>query len=203
MHNSTTRFWKKKSLSQYVHREDGSLTLLTLFSLGVLAALMHQHLRMGLNIPGHHGLEWMTLLLFGRMLSKDHWATVIIASGAATAYIVQATYMPLTESFKPVAVYMLNGVCLDLLFRYTPRNLPALIKGPILGGVTFALKPILLIPIAVLFELNFGSFGKHGYLYPVLTHFVFGSIGAICGITLANLMSGNKTKSKADLSDPE
>ena len=70
MHTTNTRFWKKKSLSQYVLDSDGSLSLFVLFSLGIMAAFLHQHLRMGLDIPGHHGLEWMTLLVFGRMQSR-------------------------------------------------------------------------------------------------------------------------------------
>ena len=91
MHNTNTRSWKKRSLSQFVHEDDGTLTLFALFTLGILAALMHQELRMGLNIPGRHGLEWMTLLLFGRIQSRYRWAGVMVASGAAIMYLTQAS----------------------------------------------------------------------------------------------------------------
>lgn len=187
MHSTNTKFWKKRSLSQYVLEDDGSLSLLVLFSLGVVAAVLHQHLRMGLDIPGHHGLEWMTLLLFGRMQSRYRWAALVIAAGAATTYMLQTTYMPLAHSFKPALIYLLNGFCVDALFRWSHGNLPLLLKGMILGGLSYMAKPVILIPIAILFELSFGSFSKYGYLYPVLTHFMFGSIGAIAGIGLARL----------------
>lgn len=197
MHNTNIKFWKRRSLSQYVLEEDGSLTYFTLFLLGVTAAILHQHLRMGLNIPGHHGLEWMTLLLFARMQSRSRWAGMIVAGGAASACLLQAGYMPLAHTFKPALVYLLNGFCLDFLYRFTPGNLPVILKGMVLGGISFVAKPVLLIPVAVLFDVVFGSFSKHGYLYPVLTHFLFGSIGAITGICLANLAEYELRKNRS------
>lgn len=189
MHNTNTGFWKRHTLSQYVLEKDGSLTLPVLFLLGVLAAIMHQHFRMGLNIPGHHGLEWMTLLLFGRMQSRHRWAAMVIAGGAVITYMMQTGFLPAAHTSKHALVYLLNGACLDILFRYTPKNMPVVLKGMILGGLSFMAKPIMFLPFAILFEISFGSFSKHGYLYPVLTHFMFGSIGAICGIYLVRLMS--------------
>ena len=194
MHNTNIKFWKRRSLNQYVLEEDGSLAYFTLFLLGVTAAILHQHLRMGLNIPGHHGLEWMTLLLFARMQSRYRWAGMIVAGGAASAYMLQAGYMPLAHTFKPALIYLLNGFCLDFLYRFTPRNLPVILKGIILGGLSFVAKPVLLIPVAIIFDVVFGSFSKHGYLYPVLTHFLFGSIGAVMGICLANLADNGLRK---------
>lgn len=189
MYNINTKYWKKKSLNQYILNEDGTLTSLALIILGIIAAVFHQVIRLkGVNIPGHHGLEWMTLLLFGRMQSRYRWAGILVATGAASSYMLQSAYMPLTESFKPAVVYLINGFCVDFLYRYSPKNLPAFIKGILFGGVSFMIKPILLIPFAMFLEFHFGSFDKHGYIFPVLTHFMFGSIGAICGITLANLM---------------
>lgn len=192
MHTTNTRFWKKRSLSQYVLEDDRSLSLIVLFSLGVIAAFLHQHLRMGLDIPGHHGLEWMTLLLFGRMQSRHRWAALVIAGGAASTYMLQTTYMPLSHSFKPALIYLLNGVCVDVLFRWSHGNLPLLFKGMLLGGISYMAKPVVLIPIAILFDMSFGSFSKYGYLYPVLTHFMFGSTGAIAGIGLAGLAASER-----------
>ena len=187
MHTTNTRFWKKKSLSQYVLDSDGSLSLFVLFSLGIMAAFLHQHLRMGLDIPGHHGLEWMTLLVFGRMQSRYRWAALVVAGGAASTYMLQTTYMPLAHSFKPALIYLLNGVCVDVLFSLSSGKLPLLFKGMLLGGVSYMAKPVVLIPLAILFDMNFGSFNKYGFMYPVLTHFLFGSTGAVAGIGLAGL----------------
>ena len=187
MHSTNTKFWKKRSLSQFVLEDNGDLSLFVLFSLGIIAAFLHQHLRMGLNIPGHHGLEWMTLLVFGRMQSRHHWAALVLAGGAASTYMLQTTYMPLAHSFKPALIYLLNGVCVDVLFRLSSGKLPLLFKGMLLGGVSYMAKPVVLIPVAILFDMSFGSFSKYGYLYPVLTHFLFGTTGAVAGIGLARL----------------
>ena len=187
MHNTNIKFWKKQLSDPFVHEKDERLTGFALFALGILAAVLHQHLRMGLNLPGHHGLEWMTILLFARMQSSYRWAGVIVASGAATAYLLQASYLPLAHTIKPAFIYLLNGYCLDILIRYTPSKLPLFIKGMILGGISFMAKPVLLIPVALVFDISFGSFSKHGYLFPVITHFAFGSIGAFAGIYLASL----------------
>ncbi len=170
------------------------MTLFALFTLGVAAALLHQHLRFGLNIPGRHGLEWMTLLLFGRMQSRNPWAGLMTGSGAAMAYLVQSSFMLLAHDFKPALIYLLNGVCLDLLFKVTPKGLPVIVKGVVLGGVSFLVKPVLDVPLAVLFEVTAGSLGKHGYYYPILTHFIFGSVGAVMGIYLATFTINYKNK---------
>lgn len=185
MQNITTKSWIKHPLSPFVHEHDGSLTLLSLFLLGTSAAVLHQHLRLGINIPGHHGLEWMTVLLFGRCLSQHRWAACAIAVGAASAYFAQSATMQLAHTAKPAIVYLLNGVCLDLLYRMTSKNLPTVFKAGWLGGVVFAIKPAVLVPVSMLLGLQFGSFDKHGHLYPVLTHFAFGSVGALAGIYLA------------------
>lgn len=194
MHTTNTRFWKKKSLSQYVLDSDGSLSLFVLFSLGIMAAFLHQHLRMGLDIPGHHGLEWMTLLVFGRMQSRYRWAALVVAGGAASTYMLQTTYMPLAHSFKPALIYLLNGVCVDVLFRLSSGKLPLLFKGMLLGGISYMAKPVVLIPLAILFDVSFGSFSKYGYMYPVLTHFLFGSTGAVAGIGLARLSTPERRR---------
>jgi hypothetical protein len=195
MNNINTKFSKKTALSQYVHEADGSLTLFALFLLGIIAALLHLHLRLrGLNIPGHHGLELMTILLFGRMQSQYRWAGFMIAGGAASTFLLHASYMPLGHTIKPAVFFFMNALILDCLFSITPKKLPDIIKGLLFGGISFIIKPVIYIPIAIYLEVSFGSISKHGYFIPVLTHFTFGTIGAICGITLANLMTHKQDK---------
>ena len=197
MYNTNIKSWKKPSLKQYVLEDDGSLTGFALFTLGIMAALLHQHLRVGLNMPGHHGLEWLTLLLFGRMQSRYLWAGLLIAGGAATSYLLQALSGPLAHSSTAALFYLLNGAVVDVLYRRVPTNLPVIFKGMILGGVSFMAKPLVLIPVVILFDVASGSIDKHGYYFPVLTHFKFGSIGAITGILLAQLSISELRKPKS------
>jgi len=185
MYDTNTGSSTRKSLNRYVHRADGSLTVLALVSLGVIAVVAHQHFRVGLSMPGHHGLEWMALLLFGRMQSADRWAGLKVALGAAATHLCYGAVGPSALAVTPVIAYLLNGLCVDLLFRYTPVGLPGFVKGLILGGIGFIAKPLFLDGTVLLFGLHYGSAAKYGYYLPVVTHFVFGAIGGICGTGLA------------------
>ena len=53
------------------------LELLMLLGLGMIGILLHARLRLGLGIPGHHGLIFMALILAGRLNSKLDWASTI------------------------------------------------------------------------------------------------------------------------------
>jgi hypothetical protein len=170
---------------------------LVLVTLGVIGALLHQHLRLGLNLPGHHGLEWMALLLLGRFQSQHRWAATFVAAGAVAASLGQNALFATVLSLKAVIFYLLNGILLDLLYRVTPRNLPLAFKGVLLGGLIYMVKPALLIPLVSLFDWHVGSFAKHGYLFPLLTHFVFGTIGGLCGIAMARGLPALKPASES------
>ena len=187
MNNTNTKSWKKIRLSQYVHKTDGCLTLLSLFVLGIVAALLHLYMRVrGLSIPGHHGLELMTILLFGRMQSRYYWSAVVIAFGALTVFLSHTIFMPFGQTIKPAVFFLANAFILDCLFNVLPKKLPIIIKGMLFGGISSIVKPVIYIPIVIYLDVSFGSITKHGFFIPILTHFIFGSIGAICGITLAN-----------------
>jgi len=185
MYGTNTESWTRKLLNRYVLDDDGSLTVLALVSLGVLAVVAHQYFRFGLSMPGHHGLEWMALLLFGRMQSPRRWAGLNVALGAAGTHVWFAAVGPSTLAVMPVFAYLLNGLFVDLLFRFAPGGLPGIVKGIVLGGLAFMTKPIFFACAALLFGIHYGSAAKYGYLLPIATHFVFGAIGGICGVALA------------------
>jgi two-component system CheB/CheR fusion protein len=46
---------------------------------GVAAVLLHISVDMALKLPGHHGLEWMALLMFARTLSTERHAAMVAA----------------------------------------------------------------------------------------------------------------------------
>ena len=49
--------------------------------LGMIAILLHARLKYPLSIPGHHGLEFMAILMAGRTLSKSRLATTYSSLG--------------------------------------------------------------------------------------------------------------------------
>ena len=59
--------------------------LLWLVSLGVAVVVLEQAFRWPLQMPGHHGLEAMALLVLGRLSCSHRWSATLVASSAAVA----------------------------------------------------------------------------------------------------------------------
>ena len=53
--------------------------------LGALAVVLHAGVDLSLKLPGHQGLAWMALLMFGRSLSGDRHAATTVALGVGGA----------------------------------------------------------------------------------------------------------------------
>ena len=149
-----------------------------LVSLGVAIVLLEQAFRWPLQLPGHHGLEAMALLVFGRLSCTNPWsATMVGASAALAAPVLGADHGVLTPLF-----YVLPGVVLDLGYRLWPRLASGvLLFLPLLAAVAFASKPVTRIVAHELFGMQFGSL-RAGPLYPVLTHLMFGFLGALAAV---------------------
>lgn len=151
---------------------------LFLASLGVAIVLLEQAFRWPLQLPGHHGLEAMALLVFGRLSCSNPWsATLVGASAALAAPFVGADHGALTPLF-----YVLPGVVIDLGYRLWPQLVArALIALPLIAALAFATKPLVRVVANQLFGLQFGSL-RAGPVYPVLTHLMFGFLGALAAV---------------------
>ena len=57
------------------------LEVILLLLAGVLAIVLHARLRIPINVPGHHGIEFMTVIIAARLASKIKWASSISALG--------------------------------------------------------------------------------------------------------------------------
>jgi len=153
---------------------------LVLMSLGVLAVLIHASFRFPLNLPGHHGLEWMALLMFARLGSSFRWAAGVAAVGAALATMVPALgfHNPLTPLY-----YLVPAIALDALWLLLPArwhaSVPALVA---MASVAFLTKPLVqlagmvtgVMPVKAGFSLP----------YVMASHFLF----ALCGGVVAALI---------------
>lgn len=154
-----------------------------LLSLGILAATLHASFRFPLGLPGHHGLEWMALLVIARHFSSYRWAATLVALGAAGA-----STLPVLGFHNPItpALYLLPGLCLDLLFmaRSTVWLRASWLIG-LLAGTAFATKPVLQWLALDLFNSQGqGALIKHGLVYVVAMHFAFGFTGGSIGNAL-------------------
>ena len=158
-----------------------SLTIgraLFLASLGVAIVLLEQAFRWPLQLPGHHGLEAMALLVLGRLCCTNPWsATLVGASAAVAAPFAGADHGVLMPLF-----YVLPGIVLDLGYRLWPRLVDrALLFLPLVAALAFAAKPAVRVIANQAFGMQFGSL-RAGPVYPILTHLMFGFLGALAAV---------------------
>ena len=151
---------------------------LFLVTLGIAIVLLEQAFRWPLQLPGHHGLEAMALLVFGRLSCTNPWsATLVGASAAVAAPFVGADHGVLMPLF-----YVLPGIVLDVGYRLWPRLVSqALLFLPLVAAVAFAAKPVVRIVANQLLGMQFGSL-RAGPVYPILTHLMFGFLGALVAV---------------------
>jgi hypothetical protein len=163
-----------------------ALEYLILFGIGIIAMVLHARLRTPLNLPGHHGLEFMALLMAGRIASKIRWAGSISALGIG--FILLFPVFGFNDPFMGIN-YMFPGFMIDILFGFSRRSKYHLLVTAIIAGTAYATIPISRLLIHFLTGFPYGSFAKHGYIIPMAGFFVFGMAGGIVGsgVTLSIL----------------
>jgi hypothetical protein len=144
---------------------------------GVLAVLLHRLFDLSLQLPGHHGIEWMALLILGRASSRFRGAGTLASIGASGASMLPFLHgeNPFTSVF-----YLLPGLVMDLAFHYFPLIAASLWFQVMLGGLAHVTKPIGQLTINLATGWPFGSF-RYGILYPFAGHLLFGMIGGLLG----------------------
>ena len=155
-----------------------------LFGIGILAILLHARLRTPLNIPGHHGLEFMALLMAGRVASKIKWASSISSLGIG--FVLLFPVFGFKDPFMGFN-YMLPGLFIDVLYNLT-RNLKwQMLILALIAGLAYFTIPLSRLFIHALTGYPYSSFLKFGYFIPVVNYFFFGLAGGFtgAGITIA------------------
>ncbi len=159
-----------------------ALPVWALFALGFAVALLHTTFDYSLGLPGHHGFELMTALMFSRLVSPQRWACLMVASGTVGGDLLLAT--DLMHNLKHVPLYFVAGGGIDLLYRVLGEHCRRPGYAALAGGMLHVSKPLLMLLMAALADASFG-FMRFGAVFPLVTHFAFGAIGAICGALLA------------------
>jgi hypothetical protein len=144
---------------------------------GVTAVVLHRALDMSLGLPGHHGIEWMALMIIGRASSRFRGAGTLTSIGASFA-----STLPFLQGGNPFAwlFYLLPGLVMDFAFRYLPRLANQLWFLILLAGLAHATKPLGQLTVNLITGWPFGSF-RYGVLYPFASHLLFGMIGGLLG----------------------
>lgn len=189
---TNTKFSTKTLSNPFAPDEYGKLSLSGLILLGVIAGLLHVHLRYPLNIPGHHGLEWMALLMFGRSLSTNRFAAGCIAAGAAGSYLLQLPLLAHAHDLKPALVFLLTGAATDFLYKLSGAGRKSLLSAGTIAGLAFLTKPVVMFLVDLSPDVTMGSFMKHPVYLPFASHFLFGLTGGVLGVLLARLAIASK-----------
>jgi len=156
------------------------LEALLLIGGGVMAVVLHRALDMSLGLPGHHGIEWMAIMIIGRASSRFRGAGTLTSIGASFASV-----LPFLHGDNPFTwiYYLLPGPLMDLAFRYLPRYANKLWFMVLLGGFAHMTKPIGQLTMNLLTGWPVGSF-RFGVLYPFASHLLFGMIGGLIGVLI-------------------
>ncbi len=161
---------------------------LALFGLGIIAILLHARLRTPMNIPGHHGLEFMALLMAGRVASRLKWAGSISSLGIG--FILLFPLFGFKDPFMGIN-YMFPGIILDILFNLNRQFKWQLLILALISGIAYFTIPLSRLFIHLYTGFPYTSFLKHGYILPVMSFFVFGLAGGFAG---AGITSAIKKK---------
>jgi len=170
----------QKSLSKTFQTNTLSLVfeILLLLFLGISAIVLRTYLRIPLNIPGRHGLEFMAFLMIARRSSNLPFASIIAMLGASTFMFFP--FIGIKDPFLPI-IYVVMGVVVDalyLLFR-NPSNRLAILT--LIGGIAYMVIPIGRLTIYLFTGILESSFIKWGFVVPIVSHFAFGLAGALLG----------------------
>jgi len=153
----------------------------TLIGIGALLALVHQAWDFHLKLPGHYGLVWMAGVMLARHWSPARWAATgtVLGYVGGTVLLTHGAHAGLTQA----PIYALSTLVIDAVWLLGAARLRHVALAGLLGGVAFMLKPMAVYAFAHGFNLHFGSL-RFGPLFPILTHFCFGAVGAVIGTLL-------------------
>jgi hypothetical protein len=160
------------------------LETLLLIGFGALAIFIRAKLRIPINIPGHHGIEVMALIIAGRRFSNLRFASSV--STLTAALLIFIPFMGFKDPFLP-AVYIIMGLAIDLIYGAFPKWKENFLFISLLGGLAYLIIPLSRIIITLTTGLPYGSLFKHGFVAPVALHFLFGIIGAAAGVGLVKI----------------
>jgi len=168
------------------------LELLLIMFGGALAAYMHFKLRIPLNLPGHHGLEFMAIFVLIRLESNLKYAATLATLGVGFLLL-----FPGLGSANPLHSmgYLLPGIMLDLIYNYNKNRMRLLFVAAIIAGISYMSIPLSRLFVNVISGYPYMAFIKFGVMYTILSFLFFGMLGGVLGYGLSNIKSVlNKSK---------
>lgn len=161
------------SNSSDLHHSDGLIHGL-LFLSGVIAMLLHESFRFGLDLPGRHGLTLMAVLVFVRCASPYQYGATLAGAGGLVAALIWR------DNPTAAIIVLSQGLLIDVIYCQLSRHSLTLWLLPLTVGLVHMIKPLLKLGLIMAAAAETDTF-RHGLAYPFITHFVFGSVGALVG----------------------
>jgi len=165
-----------------ISRKQLVIELLILSLLGALAVVLRAKLRIPLNMPGHHGLEVMAILIGGRMFSKLPVASSI--STIAAALCIYIPFLGFKDPFLPV-IYLLMGISIDSLYYFVKKSNANFLFFAIIGGLAYTVIPSIRLILHTTSAFEYMMFLKKGFILPFISHFAFGFAGGLAATSLS------------------
>lgn len=168
------------------------LEILLLIVAGGLVAFMHFRLRIPLNIPGHHGLEFMGVYALIRLTSNLKFAGSIAMIGTGMMLLTPgAGGGVMLHGFG----YLLPGIILDLAYILGKDRIKILLVIALLSGLAYMCIPLTRALLNAFTGYPYMAFVKYGPAFTMLSFFFFGMLGGMLGYGLYAIKeSFNKTK---------
>lgn len=192
---------QKKSYALSHDRKQALLLELMLIVMGgALAALLHFSLRIPLNLPGHHGLEFMAIFILIRLESNLRYAATMATLGVGLVLLIPG--MGAGNPFHSVS-YLLPGLAIDLIYQFSRGRIHVLFVAAIIAGIGYAFIPISRLMIQLISGYPYMAFIKFGVAYTILSFFFFGMLGGVLGFGLSGIKSkfyksSNRTKNEEE-----
>ncbi len=167
------------------------LEVILLLLAGVMAIVLHARLRTPINIPGHHGIEFMAIIIAARLSSKMKWASSISALGIGIFIL-----FPVLGFKDPMMGfnYMLPLFLVDIAYNFIKSDKHKNLVIALAAGLGYMLIPLSRIVLMLSTGYPYQTFLKHGFVTPVFTFFFFGLLGGLLGTGI--YMGGKKLFSK-------
>ena len=167
------------------------LEVILLILAGVMAIVLHARLRTPINIPGHHGIEFMAIIIAARLSSKMKWASSISALGIGVFIL-----FPVLGFKDPMMGfnYMLPLFLVDIAYNFIKSDKHKNLVIALAAGFGYMLIPLSRIILTLTTGFPYSTFLKHGFITPVFTFFLFGLLGGLLGTGI--YLGGKKLLSK-------
>jgi hypothetical protein len=163
--------------TSFIHSKHAELLLL--IGAGMLVIMSHKILRWPLDMPGHHGLEFMAIFVFLRLASTQTWAATIASVGA----IISTGLFSDTSSSMGIGMLILaiQGFSLDLLYNHLTLRGRLVFLLPLFAALVHAIKPISKFFAQDHLSIYSDSLSS-GLMIPFMSHCLFGFFGGLFGL---------------------